>query len=80
MGLSRMFEPFLDQRPICVMARATLERLLDASQPLWLAGYRVQVLDGNHLSATEHRLKELRSTWAAPRRAQRWSCWIRNAC
>ena len=152
MGLSKMFEPFLNQRPICVMARATLERLLDdsrvnelfervadrqytqellfselvgllsevvfgwqpsvhaayqskideigvsttalykkldrvetavsaelvrdsfrqaepvvrASLPRWLAGYRVKVLDGNHLSATEHRIEELRSTWAAP--------------
>lgn len=26
----------------------------------------MKVLDGNHLSATEHRLKELRGTWAAP--------------
>lgn len=24
------------------------------------------MLDGNHLSATEHRIKELRGTWAAP--------------
>lgn len=26
----------------------------------WLSGYRVKIVDGNHLSATEHRLKELR--------------------
>jgi hypothetical protein len=26
----------------------------------------VRVLDGNHLAATEHRLEELRTTWAAP--------------
>lgn len=32
----------------------------------WLAGYRCRVIDGNHLSATQHRLKELRKTWAAP--------------
>ena len=32
----------------------------------WLPGYRCRVLDGNHLSATEHRLQELRTTWAAP--------------
>jgi hypothetical protein len=31
-----------------------------------LPGYRVRILDGNHLSATEHRLEELRTTWAAP--------------
>jgi hypothetical protein len=29
-------------------------------------GYQIKVLDGNHLSATEHRLKALRDTWAAP--------------
>jgi hypothetical protein len=155
MGFSKMFESFLNQRPICVMARATLERLLDegrinelfarvadrqytrdllfsdlvgllsevvfgwqpsvhaayqskieeisvsttalynkldrvetavsaelvrdsfrqaepvvralrAGHPRWLRGYHVKVLDGNHLSATEHRIEELRSTWAAP--------------
>jgi hypothetical protein len=32
----------------------------------WLSGYRCRVIDGNHLAATEHRLKELRKTWAAP--------------
>jgi len=32
----------------------------------WLPGYHVRILDGNHLSATEHRLEELRTTWAAP--------------
>src|SRR5262249_49622045 len=26
----------------------------------------IKVLDGNHLSSTEHRLKALRGTWAAP--------------
>jgi IS4 transposase len=39
---------------------------LHASHPRWLPGYTIKVLDGNHLSATEHRLKELRQTWAAP--------------
>jgi len=24
----------------------------------WLPGYRVKILDGNHLAATEHRLPE----------------------
>src|SRR3954467_1833866 len=28
----------------------------------WLPGYRVRLLDGNHLPGTEHRLKELRTT------------------
>src|SRR5437660_670685 len=39
---------------------------LRASLPPLLPGYRVKFLDGNHLAATEHRLPELRSTWAVP--------------
>jgi IS4 transposase len=39
---------------------------LAARRAPWLSGYRVRILDGNHLSATEHRLEELRTTWAAP--------------
>jgi IS4 transposase len=155
MLLDTIFAPFVKERPICVMARATLERLLDAqrldalfartaerqytrellfsslvqlmsevvlgvhptvhaayqankdaigvsttalynkldrvetevsaalvrdsaelaepvvkalraSHPRWLPGYQIKVLDGNHLSSTEHRLKALRGTWAAP--------------
>src|SRR3954453_13472396 len=30
----------------------------------WLSGYRVKILDGNHLAGTEHRLKELRTIGA----------------
>jgi IS4 transposase len=41
-------------------------KALRASHPRWLPGYTIKVLDGNHLSSTEHRLKELRGTWAAP--------------
>jgi IS4 transposase len=41
-------------------------KALGASHPRWVPGYQVQGLDGNHLSATEHRLKALRSTRAAP--------------
>jgi len=41
-------------------------KALRASHPRWVPGYHIKVLDGNHLSATEHRLKELRGTWAAP--------------
>src|SRR5690349_3077003 len=155
MLLDPVFRPFLEQRPICVMARAVLERLLDparldalfertaqhtftqevlfstlaelmsqvvlglqpsvhaayqaladrlpvsdtavynklqrvelavsralvrdaagrarpviaalgATLPDWLPGYHTKILDGNHLEATEHRLPELRTTWAAP--------------
>jgi hypothetical protein len=154
MLLEKVFEPFIKQRPICVMARSVLERLLNPERldalfkrvaqrqytqellfsqlaglvsevtlslqpsvhaayqakeeeiavsttalynkldrvengvsaelvrdsyreaepvvdalksphPDLLPGYRVKFLDGNHLSATEHRIQELRSTWAA---------------
>jgi IS4 transposase len=41
-------------------------KALGASHPRWIPGYQIKVLDGNHLSATEHRLKELRGSWAAP--------------
>ena len=30
----------------------------------WLPGYRVKILDGNHLAGTQHRLKELRTPGA----------------
>ncbi len=39
---------------------------LHAKLPPLLKGYRTKILDGNHLSATEHRIEELRTTWAAP--------------
>jgi len=39
---------------------------LKARREPWLPGYRVRILDGNHLSATQHRLDVLRTTWAAP--------------
>jgi hypothetical protein len=39
---------------------------LRAKLPPFVPGYHVRFLDGNHLAATEHRLTELRSTWAAP--------------
>jgi hypothetical protein len=45
---------------------APVIRALRASLPPLLPGYRVRFLDGNHLAATEHRLAELRLTWAAP--------------
>src|SRR5215469_17060427 len=45
---------------------AAVLRALRASLPPLLPGYRVKFLDGNHLGATEHRLPELRGTWAAP--------------
>lgn len=39
---------------------------LKARQPSWLPGYRVRILDGNHLSATERRLVPLRDAWDSP--------------
>jgi hypothetical protein len=39
--------------------------VLRARLPAWLPGYRVCIIDGNHLSASERRIRELRQTWAA---------------
>lgn len=41
-------------------------RSLRGQLPPLLKGYQTKILDGNHLSATEHRIEELRTTWAAP--------------
>jgi hypothetical protein len=38
---------------------------LGGRAPDWVRGYRTRILDGNHLSKTQRRLKVLRSTWAA---------------
>lgn len=45
---------------------APVIKALHAGLPPLVPGYRVRFLDGNHLAATEHRLAELRLTWAAP--------------
>lgn len=45
---------------------APVIRALRAEMRPLLKGYRTKILDGNHLSATEHRLEVLRTTWAAP--------------
>jgi IS4 transposase len=45
---------------------APVVQALRASHPRWVPGYTIKVLDGNHLASTEHRLQELRGTWAAP--------------
>ena len=48
---------------------ARLAEIIDHTQgglPPWLPGYRVKVLDGNHLRRTDRRLKELRTQNAAP--------------
>ncbi len=41
-------------------------RHLKGTLPDWLPGYRVKILDGNAIAATEHRLKPLRSCDSAP--------------
>ncbi len=43
-----------------------LIRQLDATLPDLVPGYRVKILDGNHLAATEHRIKPTRASHAAP--------------
>lgn len=40
-------------------------RTLRATLPSWLPGFRIKIVDGNHLAGTDHRLPELRATWAA---------------
>ena len=52
-------------RDSAARATAVIDELHARRAP-WLPGYRVRILDGNHLSATEHRLEPLRDTWAAP--------------
>jgi IS4 transposase len=39
---------------------------LGARRAPWLPGFRTRILDGNHLAATEHRIKELRTIWDGP--------------
>jgi IS4 transposase len=46
-------------------ATPVIEALKAPFKP-WLRGYRSRILDGNHLSATEHRLQELRTIWDGP--------------
>ena len=59
--------------PVCAeLVRHTAARLhpvvayLGGALPEPIPGYHMRVLDGNHLSATEHRLKETRNHSAAP--------------
>lgn len=41
-------------------------RALGSTDPAWLPGFHCKIVDGSHLEATQHRLAELRTTWAAP--------------
>jgi hypothetical protein len=46
-------------------AAGVLEQLKVADRS-WVPGFRVKILDGNQLAATEHRIAELRTIWDAP--------------
>jgi len=54
------------------MVRQTASRMaqvvdrLGASRQSLLPGYRVKIIDGNHLAATEHRIQELRTIGSGP--------------
>jgi hypothetical protein len=54
------------------LVRETAARLAEISDhtegamPPWLPGFRVKILDGNHLRRTDRRLKELRTRNSAP--------------
>jgi hypothetical protein len=39
---------------------------MGSGNPEWLKGYRIRILDGNHLQRTERRIKELRTINGAP--------------
>src|SRR5260370_15338339 len=62
----------LEPQVSAALVRHTVTRLepvireLGGQRPEWLPGYRVKILDGNHLAATEHRLSETRTTTAGP--------------
>jgi len=52
-------------REIAGQMEATI-RHLNATMPDLLPGYRVKIIDGNAIAASEHRLKELRQISSAP--------------
>jgi hypothetical protein len=43
-----------------------VQNLVHGMRDPWVVGYRVRILDGNHLAATQHRLEETRHEAAAP--------------
>lgn len=67
-GKLQRIEPGLSQ----ALVRYSYEQTLAVREAFgvepWhdIAGYEIRILDGNHLSGTEHRLKETRDTTAAP--------------
>jgi IS4 transposase len=52
-------------RDSAAQAAPVIDELKARREP-WLPGYTMRILDGNHLSATEHRLEPLRIIWDAP--------------
>ncbi len=65
--LSRI-ETAVSERMVRDTAR-DLTAIVENMEALWqspLPGYEVRIVDGNHLSATDHRIKELRDAGAAP--------------
>ncbi len=62
------------------LVRHTAERLtpviatMGGQMPALLPGYRVRILDGNHLAATERRLQVLRQSKAGPLPGHALSC------
>lgn len=52
-------------RHVVERVRPVIEATGGAMEP-WLPGYQIRILDGNHLAATERRLKPLRGSVAGP--------------
>jgi hypothetical protein len=48
------------------MRMAEVVKRLAPRRPQLLRGYRVKIIDGNHLAATEHRIEELRTIASGP--------------
>ena len=67
-GKLERVEPGLSQALVRYSYQQTLDirKALGARPRHEIAGYETRILDGNHLSGTEHRLKETRDTTAAP--------------
>lgn len=60
-------------REISGQMEATI-RHLNATMPDLLPGYRIKIIDGNAIAATEHRLKVLRDINSAPLRLSIFGC------
>lgn len=67
-GKLQRVEPGLSQAFVRYSYEQTVDvfKALGAAPRHDIAGYETRILDGNHLSGTEHRLKETRDTTAAP--------------